>query len=54
MKKKLVFSLQRLFSCIIENVLVYGFDLEGLAHVELPSSVSGAKLITGINVVRRR
>lgn len=45
------------FSRIIEGdacKLVYGFDPEGAAHVELWSSPSEPKLITGINVVRRR
>lgn len=45
-------------SRIIEGdacTLVYGsFDPEGIVRVELWSSTSEAKLITGINVVRRR
>lgn len=49
-----VFSMLRR---VIEDdacTLVYDFDPGGVARVELSSGVSGAKLITGINVVRRR
>lgn len=52
-----VFSMPWRFSRIIQGdacTLIYGFDPGGVTHVELSSSVSGAKLITGINVVRRR
>lgn len=57
-REKFVSSMVRRFSRIIEGdacTLVYGsFDPEGIVRVELWSSTSEAKLITGINVVRRR